>query len=417
MAHWEDLMTTLNIGLLMAGAEVMKSHCVRQKAPRYRVSPYLLERNQKGRFETDFENLRHSPTLFNGNFRMSPQTFDILYEELLPHLRRKRNNRPNDFIPEKAKLAMVLEYLATSDLGRHIASCYRVSKQHFGTIISHVCQAICTALKSQISPFNQQTMSAVAKGYKEKWNFPNCVGAIDGKHVAIKAPPKSGSIFFNYKGFHSIVLLAACDACYKFTYVDVGAYGSEGDSNIFKNSEFGSKIIRDQLPFPPDTNINGKNVPHFIVADDAFPLSKRIMKPYFHRSLKRSEKIFNYRLSRARRCIENAFGILSTKWLCLRKILFCTPQRAQEIVSACCFLHNFLLNKAGSEYCPNTFSGHEISSGEWIRGDHEIWEDQNESSLFHGRPSEYGKYIRDLLKEYVNSNEGSVPWQNDVAFV
>lgn len=96
-------------------------------------------------------------------------------------------------------ICYINRYFATGDLCRHIASCYRISKQHFGTIVSHVSQAICKALKSQVPECNEQTMSAVAKGYEEKWNFPNCVGAIDGKHIAIRAPPKSGSIFYNYK--------------------------------------------------------------------------------------------------------------------------------------------------------------------------------------------------------------------------
>lgn len=66
--------------------------------------------------------------------------------------------------------------------------------------------------------------------YYAKWNYPNCCGAIDGKHVRVKNTSNSGSALFNYRGFYSIVLLAIVDANYKFIAVDVGSYGREGDA-------------------------------------------------------------------------------------------------------------------------------------------------------------------------------------------
>lgn len=148
-------------------------------------------------------------------------------------------------------------------------------------------------------------------------------------------------------------MMAISDAEYRFLYVDVGAYGSEGDASIFNGSDIGTKIIHDTLPLPADTKIGSKAMPFFFVGDDAFPFCKRIMKPYSpgkNKQLTNEENIFNYRLSRARRCVENSFGILSSKWQCLSRTLFSSPDRAQKIVLACCHLHNFLLKNSRENY-------------------------------------------------------------------
>ena len=70
--------------------------------------------------------------------------------------------------------------------------------------------------------------------FYRRTQFPNCIGAVAGKHVRIKIPADSGSLFYNYKHFFSILLLALVDANYCFIVVDVGAVGKSSDSNVFK---------------------------------------------------------------------------------------------------------------------------------------------------------------------------------------
>src|SRR4029434_641891 len=85
---------------------------------------------------------------------------------------------------------------------------------------------------------------AIAAQFQERWNFPHCLGAIDGKHVVIQSPCNSGSLFFNYKSTYSLVLLAVVDADYLFKVVDVGGFGRTSDSGSLRNSAFDESAYR-----------------------------------------------------------------------------------------------------------------------------------------------------------------------------
>lgn len=143
--------------------------------------------------------LANSDRFFNENFHMNKATFEMLYGRLDKNLRFKLNTRPTDRIPEKLRLAIVLEYLASGTLSRHMSSIYRISKASFSVILDQVCDAIVAEFKDEFMTFSNENWLKVANDFNYKWNLPNCLGAIDGKHVAIQCPPKSGSLFYNYK--------------------------------------------------------------------------------------------------------------------------------------------------------------------------------------------------------------------------
>lgn len=179
--------------------------------------------------------------------------------------------------------------------------------------------------------------------YEEKWN-PNCLGAMDGKHIVLKCPPKSGSFYFNYKGTFSVVLLALVDAEYRFLYVDVGCNRRISDGGVFKNSSLYKAMENKNLNIPaPKVMDDGcTELPYVIVADDAFPLSVNIMKPFPFRNLSKEKRIYNYRLSRARRTSENAFGILCRRFQIFLSPIQINPGRVEKVVMVACGLHNLL---------------------------------------------------------------------------
>lgn len=155
---------------------------------------------------------------------------------------------------------------------------------------------------------DEDMWNRIENEFYRKWNFPNLLGAMDGKHVVIQAPPHIGSqFFFCYKKTFNVVILCLIDANFKFIYSSRCGRNSEG--SIFKHSNFGKKLLGNEFGFPPSKALPGSNqvLPHVIIGDKAFPLCTNLMRPYSREAAQGDEekKVFNYRLSRARNVSEN----------------------------------------------------------------------------------------------------------------
>lgn len=212
-----------------------------------------------------------------------------------------------------------------------------------------------------LPPVTQEGLKEKAKEFELKWNFPNCAGAIDGKHIRIVCPNNSSSLFYNYKGFFSIVLLAVVDANCKFIYLDVGSYGKEGDAGIFQRSVLG-KMIYNGAIFPPPNKLPNSDLvlPYVFVGDDAFRLHPNMLKPYSReRAIADNLKaVFNYRLCRARRTSENAFGLLAQVFRIFYTPIHLLPQTVDDVVIVSCCLHNlqrdsYIAQSSGSYHVPD----------------------------------------------------------------
>jgi hypothetical protein len=119
--------------------------------------------------------------------------------------------------------------------------------------------------------------------FERRANFPNCLGAVDGKHIQVIKPEHSGSIFYNYKEFFLLVLMAVADTNYRFVYVDMGSYGKDCDCITFKPSTLWTSIQTIMLEFPserPLSDTEVPHVPHFFVGDAGCALNTNILGPF-----------------------------------------------------------------------------------------------------------------------------------------
>lgn len=184
--------------------------------------------------------------------------------------------------------------------------------------ISNIVHDMMTVIWSKLQSIHMPILSEtdflrIAQRFHDKWGIPHCLGAIDGRHVRIKKPANSGSLYYNYKKYFSIVLQAVVDADYKYIFIDVGNYGHNSDDGTFLNSSLYKALQLKLLKIPKPSLLQNSSttMPYFFVSDGAYSLSDNFIKPYPKKNLTAENKIFNKRLSRARVVVENGFGYTS----------------------------------------------------------------------------------------------------------
>ena len=291
-----------------------------------------------------------NPESFSKYVRMTLEQFDALAELIKDQIYNMDTNF-RKAISHHMRLAITLHFLATGDSFNSIKTAFRIGNSTVSLIVTETCQAICDVLsgKSLRLANNKVEWDIIENGFKERWNLPNCIGALDGKHIDIIAVPDSGSYYFNYKGRNSIVLMALVYSNRRFIYVDIGCNGRLSDGGVFSNTTL-HKYLEDTtnpLNIPPSKALPGRNkkIPHFIVGDDAFPLKSYLMKPLPIRNLSIPQRIYNYRQSRARITVENAFGMLASRFQIFKKPMPFLPEKVDLFVLTACILHNYLLTE------------------------------------------------------------------------
>uniref|UniRef100_A0A6B0VBY3 DDE Tnp4 domain-containing protein n=1 Tax=Ixodes ricinus TaxID=34613 RepID=A0A6B0VBY3_IXORI len=446
----EIAMILLSSSLLALEEEEQRAPKKQRRRRRWWVRPCLRDRERTGQASCLLPRLRSYDEEYYRDFlRMPPRSFDTLLSLVGPHITKEETRFRRPISPDD-RLALAVRFLAAGETLRSSSYNFLCGRTTACKIVSEVCAAIWDILSPiyVVCPKTADAWIRVAGEFEERWNLPHCLGAIDGKHVSIECPAKSCSQDRNYKNGFSKSLLAVSDAYYRFLYVEIGHHGSESDGGIFARSELQRRIVADQQGIPPDSDLgNIGTVPYFLVGDEAFPLKKYLMRPYPRKSLQptRTEgqtdgtdqapdeerppaereacnrrRIFNYRLSRGRRVVENAFGILAQKWRILRRPFRANTENTSRYVAACIALHNFLLKESqvsSTSYCPpgtgdtDDWEGNE-RGGSW-RAEPNSTAALTSQSGTRGRPTSLAYAMRDKLSHYFIT-AGKVPWQDDM---
>lgn len=209
-----------------------------------------------------------------------------------------------------------------------------------------------------------------------------------------------------------------CDAKYCFTLVDVGSYGRENDAAILSESVFGKLFDSGPsgLCLLSPRLVGNSRLPYVLIGDEIFPLKPWLMKPYPGRNLDEPRRVYNYRLSRARRTIENTYGILSARWRIFRVPIRANVETVKLITKAAICLHNYLQLTDNAFYVPSGFVDSDNVDGSLSPGDWRAIAQNDESgtvSLGHVGGNRYtleASNSRNDFKEYLN-NDGAVEWQ------
>ena len=293
----------------------------------------------------------YTPDMFYDILRMRRRTFDRLVQDLRPFIAGQHTHWRQPIGVEK-KVVVTLFKLMHGVSIPLVADKAAIGKSTVHQILRQVCSAISINFGHLIAWPVGRRLARVTTAFQAKQWFPNCIGAIDGSHVYIQAPPNSivaADHRNRYKSF-SILLQGVVDAKCYFTSVNTGPPGSLHDSAHFKSSELYRKVeegIMGGFHDDPLTWPAGLPFPPYIVADRGYPLLSWCITPFkmgnMGMPLTREEAWFNRKHSATRMSVERGFGILKARFKEIGTKTSLKLEFLPTVVHCCCVLHNILL--------------------------------------------------------------------------
>jgi len=245
--------------------------------------------------------------------------------------------------PTAMKVAVGLKCLATTCDTLTVSALFGLGRSSVSKYFLHFISACFTKLVPELIKFPTQNeeFQRLADDFERMWGFPMAVAAIDGTHIPFNPPIELSTDFHNYKGWSSIMTLGVCDAKGQAIWIKSGMPGRMSDSGAFKQTQLYQRFFTNQILPQVHREIEETQVPFLVLGDSGFGLESWLQKPFTHHTqLSESQKIFNYRHSRARRSVENMFGRVKCRWRRLLRGVDVRYENAHKVISVAFALNN-----------------------------------------------------------------------------
>uniref|UniRef100_UPI00358FCE16 CUB and sushi domain-containing protein 3-like n=1 Tax=Myxine glutinosa TaxID=7769 RepID=UPI00358FCE16 len=328
----------------------MQAREIQRKAKKKRlwVRRWISKRQEMGVYDTLMKELEDESAKECQSFaRVSPDLYHEIVRRVGPRM-QKQDTFFRKALSSGLKVAITMRFLGTGISYHSLVHEFRCPHNTISLIVSETCEAIIAEYMEEVikCPKTPEEWNEVAQGFSERWNVHNVCGALDARE---------------------------------------GGYAG--------------------LPEPEPLPGDDKPMPFSLIGDDAFALRTWMQKPYSFRGMNKKQCIFNYRLSRARRVVENAFGILSNRFRCLLTLMCLNKKNVESVVLTACVIHNLIsYRKPGriNVEADNEDANHEVVPGTW-RNEEAVTAWRGLEALPGNTSSKAGKLQRDDLAEYYNS--------------
>lgn len=159
-------------------------------------------------------------------------------------------------------ILITLWYLSNTETFRQLSDRFNKTRSTIYNTVKKITHYFATISADYIKwPTEQDDMCEIANGFYRKQKLKGVLGAIDGTHIKIKKPQADQEVYYNRKGYHSLLLQGVADHKKRFIDVCCGEAGSIHDARLLKKSKLYEKVYTNEI------NLGN----YYLIGDAAYP--------------------------------------------------------------------------------------------------------------------------------------------------